>query len=358
MQFKATTRTHYRLPSPAAFAGGGVALIVLVIGSLWLAESPEPARSPAPVALPRLAAPTTPRQATPQPSGPVYRHSVIPGGVHGAAGLASSLARDPVASVHYANFDVARASLVKVGKSRLVHVSYRIGDKIYWTKNTVRLAAGEELLTDGIHLVRSRCGNRIADARQAIESDNEPAPEVLDALMVSADGLPDGTGNLANTSGGVANGVTNFTAPAAILLASSVQTEAPLPTGAAPDLVSLNPTLHTTLHTTLRTTLPASPPAPAQAAPAQPGHGGGDVPAVAGSAPSPPSTTPSTPATPVVTLAGPLAHSGEPAAAAAPARPATESESAAPIPEPGSAALAIAALVALSLARRRALSRK
>jgi MYXO-CTERM domain-containing protein len=357
MQFKATTRTHYRLPSPAAFAGGGVALIVLVIGSLWLAESPEPVRSPAPVALPRLAAPTTPRQPTPQPSGPVYRHSVIPGGVHGAAGLASILARDPVASVHYANFDVARASMVKVAKSRLVHVSYRIGDKIYWTKSTVRLAAGEELLTDGVHLVRSRCGNRIADARQAIESDNEPAPEVLDALMVSADDLPDDTENLANTSGGVANGVANFTAPAAILLASSAQAAAPLPVGAAPDLVSWD----TTPHTTLRTTLPASPPVPAQAAPAapaQPGHGDDDVPAVAGSAPSPPSTTPSSSSTPVVTLAGPLAHSGEPAAAATPARPAMESESAAPIPEPGSAALALAALVALSLARRRAISRK
>lgn len=356
MQFKATTRTPYRLPSPPAFAGGGVALIVLVIGSLWLAESPEPVRSPAPVALPRLAAAITPRPAHPQPSRPVYRHSVIPGGVHGAAELASSLARDPVASIHYANFDVARASMVKVGKPRLVHVSYRVGDKIYWTKNTVLLAAGEELLTDGIHLVRARCGNRIADARQAIESDHEPAPEVLDALMVSADDLPDGTGKPANTSGGVTNGVTNsvtnsvtnFSAPATILLASSVQAAAPFPARAAPDLVSLD----TTLHTTWRTSVPASPPTPAQAAPAQPGHGDDDVPAAAGSAP------PSTPATPVVTLAGPLAHSGEPAAAATQARPAADTDTAAPIPEPGSAALALAALVALSLARRGAISRK
>jgi hypothetical protein len=373
MQFKATTRTNYRLPSPAAFAGGGFALIVLVIGSLWLAESPEPVRSPAFNPLPHLAVATAARGAALTPSGPVYRHSVIPGGVHGAAELASKLASDPVASIHYANFDVARASMVQVEKSRLVHVSYRIGDKIYWTRNKVRLAAGEELLTDGTHLVRTRCGNRIAVTRQAMESDNEPAPEVLDALLVSADDLLDHTENLANTSAGV----TNFTAPATILLASSVQGVTPFPAHAVPDLVSLSTALPTSLFASLPTSLPApalsAPAAPVPGAPAQPGHGDGDVPAAAGSGPSTPSTpstpvtpgtqvTPVTPATPVIPptpAAAPVeppAHSGEPPAAITP--PGSTTDTATPIPEPGSSVLAIAALIALALARRRAISRQ
>jgi hypothetical protein len=342
MQFKAATRTHYRLPSPAAFAGGGLALIVLALGVLWLAESPEPVRAPVFTPLPRLAAASAARLAAPMPP-PVYRHSVIPGGVHGAAELASKLARDPVASIHYANFNVARASLVRLAKARLVHVSYRIGDKIYWTKNKVRLAPGEELLTDGAHLVRTRCGNRIADSRQAMESDKEPAPDVLDALMVSAGDLPDGSGNLANT----AAGVTDFTAPAAALLAPAAQAVPPFPAPAMAALVSWN----TGLYPSLPASLATAPPNPEQAAPAaaapvvaaQPGHGDAQVaPAVANAPP-----TPSRPSTASI-LASPVTL----ATAAAPAGSTTGT--ATPVPEPGSSVLAIVALIALALARRRA----
>jgi hypothetical protein len=343
MQFKATTRTPYRLPSPAAFACGGVALIVLVIGSLWLPESREPARAPAFIPLPRVAAAPAARPATATTPRPLYRHCVMAGGVHGAAELASKLARDPVANIHYANFNVARASIVHVAKSRLVHVSYRIGDKIYWTRNKVRLAAGEELLTDGAHLVRSRCGNRIADTRQAIESDKEPAPEVLDALMVSADGLLDGSGGLANTSAGV----TDFTAAAAALLAPAAPAATPFPAHPVAGLVSFNTGLYPSAHTSLPAALPAPAqsalPAPAQPAPAtpaaaapvaapQPGHGDDQADAAVPSAPPPPST-------------------------AIPATPVTVATPATPVPEPGSSALAIGALIALALARRRVRAR-
>ena len=374
MQFKATTRTPSRLQSPAAFAGGGFALIALVVGTLWAAQRPERVREPLPrqAPAPAIALAPAPRATLVTPPRPVFRHSVIPGGVHGAAELASRLARDPVARVHYANFDVAGASLVRVEKPRLVHVSYRIGDKIYWTKNKVRLAAGEELLSDGTQQVRTRCGNRIADSRQAAESDNEPAPEVLDALMVSADDLLDLGENLAAAAAaaGTTVGLTNFTAPApsptptlllpsftapaATLLASGVQGVTPFGPHVMPVLVSSDTSLPTSAPAQAQSTAAA----PVPVAAAQPGHSDDAPAAVVSSPPSPSAASiPATPAPslPIRTLpAGPLGHGAEPAGAATPASQPVDA--ATPIPEPGSAVLAVIALIALAaaLAGRRA----
>ncbi|WP_426212326.1 PEP-CTERM sorting domain-containing protein [Massilia sp. TWP1-3-3] len=112
-----------------------------------------------------------------------YRNSVIPGGVRHSLELTSALAHDRFAKVHYANFDAAHAYIVHVKDPRLVHVSYRIGDEIYWTKKELRLKTGETLLTDGKSFVRTRCGNRIADTPQSKVSDREPAPEEFDVVI-------------------------------------------------------------------------------------------------------------------------------------------------------------------------------
>ena len=118
-----------------------------------------------------------------------YRHSVIPGGVRQSLELTSALARDRVASVHYANFDAANAHVVQLTAPRLVHVSYRMGDEIYWTKKKLQLPTGETLLTDGKSFVRTRCGNRLADTPQSQVSDKEPAPEEFD-IEIAPPGVP------------------------------------------------------------------------------------------------------------------------------------------------------------------------
>jgi hypothetical protein len=113
----------------------------------------------------------------------VYPYSVIPGGVDTRADIAEHVASDKVVADHYASFDVAKAHPVTVGKARAVHVSYRKGNKIYWTAGKVMLAQGETLLSDGTHEIRGRCGNRISDSAQLPVAMNEPTAAELDQLV-------------------------------------------------------------------------------------------------------------------------------------------------------------------------------
>ena len=69
-------------------------------------------------------------------SRPHYPYSVVPGGVHSTMELASA-GRDPVVAAHYARVNMASARIETVRAPRRVHVSYRIGDRIYWTKRGV-----------------------------------------------------------------------------------------------------------------------------------------------------------------------------------------------------------------------------
>jgi len=188
---------------PRAIIAGGASIVVLVAAFLVI-SAPQPSTRKA---LPEfsLPAPTTVLNplaaANDKPVRLVYRNSVVPGGVHSAAELADVIARDPVAAAHYANFDVAKAHIVRVETSRMVHVSYRIGNQIYWTKNKVRLALGEALLSDGTHLIRARCGNRLADEAEGPTLLNEPAPEVLETAFVSAEDLIDQSVSMAAFDG-------------------------------------------------------------------------------------------------------------------------------------------------------------
>lgn len=190
------TRTRIRLPAPRVLAAGALVFVTLVSAWVWMPAASEPERQPSPaisLALPtgRMAMPGAAPSTQARPAKVVYRNSVLPGGVASAAELRVALARDPVAAAHYAGFNLAAARKVQVEHARMVHVSYRIGDKIYWTRKPVRLAPGETLLSDGEHLARGRCGNRIADQAQAPVFANEPAPEVLEMAFVSAESLID-----------------------------------------------------------------------------------------------------------------------------------------------------------------------
>jgi hypothetical protein len=112
---------------------------------------------------------------------PVYTYSVIPGGVRNRKELKLVLARDPVAASHYKGFDGQAARPVRLDRARQVYVSYRLGNHIYWTSKKVTLPAGETLLSDGTHLVRTRCGNRISEVPAVPTADGEPSEPVLSA---------------------------------------------------------------------------------------------------------------------------------------------------------------------------------
>lgn len=111
---------------------------------------------------------------------PVYHYSVIPGGARSRAELERELRRDPLVASHYSGFRAALAHMVRTPAPRHVYVSYRLGDRIYWTRKTVMLFAGETLLTDGTYYVRTRCGNRISETPRSPHSPSEPAVEDLD----------------------------------------------------------------------------------------------------------------------------------------------------------------------------------
>jgi hypothetical protein len=110
----------------------------------------------------------------------LYPYSVIPGGVENAQELRNALASDPLVAEHYANFDLSHAHVVRLTRDREVYVSYRLGDRIYWTKKRLLLRAGETVITDGKHEARTRCGNRISETPAQPVSQKEPASAAMD----------------------------------------------------------------------------------------------------------------------------------------------------------------------------------
>jgi hypothetical protein len=122
-----------------------------------------------------------PQQGLPQASErPVFPFSVIPQGVTSAQELKTVLAHDPVAKAHYAGFSAVTTRLVRVDKPRAVHVSYRVGNRIYWTKNRMWLRRGETLISDGKNSARTRCGNRISDEAALPVLEHEPSMKMLE----------------------------------------------------------------------------------------------------------------------------------------------------------------------------------
>lgn len=105
---------------------------------------------------------------------PVYPYSVVAGGVRDAHELKWAVEHDPVVAAHYAGFDYAHARLVQLLQSRFVYLSYRIGNRVYWTRHRVALKKGETVLTDGKMTARIRCANRVEEKPQQESSKEEP----------------------------------------------------------------------------------------------------------------------------------------------------------------------------------------
>lgn len=157
------------------------------VGQLAFGDAEPPPAPPAP-RLVSLSAPPQPHRGSPA----VYAYSVVPGGVHGADEAIAAAESDPVVAEHYRGIELAALRVTRVEKPRAVHVSYRIGDRVYWTKRKVQLQPGELVLSDGAAAVRTRCGNCVSDVPQGPTSDQEPPPEVFDRPVPTAGTTPRG----------------------------------------------------------------------------------------------------------------------------------------------------------------------
>ena len=115
---------------------------------------------------------------------PVYNGSVVPGGVYSIDELRAAIARDPIVAAHYHDADVAQMRAVTLPAGRAAYVSYRRGDRLYWTRERVWLKAGETVLTDGTTTIRARCGNCVSDVKQEHVAAVEPAHGELDDFVV------------------------------------------------------------------------------------------------------------------------------------------------------------------------------
>ncbi len=120
----------------------------------------------------------------------VYPYSVVPGGVVNPDELKRVMEYDPVVSRLFHGFDYRHAQLVKVAEKQAMYVSYRIGDRVYWTRRKVSLHPGETLITDGTIVARTRCGNRLASVPLDTGSPLEPSPDELEGTIPLRDPVP------------------------------------------------------------------------------------------------------------------------------------------------------------------------
>jgi PEP-CTERM motif len=129
-------------------------------------------------------------------SRPVYPYSVVSGGVRDGRELKWMAKHDPVVASHYAGFDYDRARIVRLLSARSAYVSYRIGNKVYFTRHRVTLKKGETVITDGKLTARTRCGNRVEESPQQETSSLEPPavkfdqPEFPTGIALSNPPLP------------------------------------------------------------------------------------------------------------------------------------------------------------------------
>jgi len=115
------------------------------------------------------------------PARPLFSYSVIPGGAYSAQELKNAIEHDPVVAHHYADFDVSKARVIRLDRDQMEYVSYRLGDRIFWTNRELMLRKGETLITDGTHEARTRCGNRLSDHAAGPTSPAQPSPEALES---------------------------------------------------------------------------------------------------------------------------------------------------------------------------------
>jgi hypothetical protein len=112
----------------------------------------------------------------------VYPYSIVPGGAENLFAAKRAMT-DPAIKAHYASVgvDLSQLKEVKLTANLSGYVSYRWGDKIYWTAKKITLRAGEKVFTDGTHVVRARCLNCYSMLPMQPTRPHEPTELALDA---------------------------------------------------------------------------------------------------------------------------------------------------------------------------------
>jgi hypothetical protein len=110
----------------------------------------------------------------------VYPYSIVPGGAENLL-QAKRAMTDPAIKDHYADVNLSQLKEVKLATNLSGYVSYRWGEKIYWTSKPITLRAGETVFTDGQHIVRGRCLNSYSARRMLPIRPSEPTEKILDA---------------------------------------------------------------------------------------------------------------------------------------------------------------------------------
>ncbi len=109
----------------------------------------------------------------------VYPYSIVPGGAATLDEARLAMNRADVRA-NYANVDFAKLHEVKLETNLAGYVSYRYGEKIYWTAKKLTLRKGETVFTDGVHIVRGRCLNCYSAVPMLPIRPKEPTEKVLD----------------------------------------------------------------------------------------------------------------------------------------------------------------------------------
>ena len=121
-----------------------------------------------------------------------YRYSVVPGGVFSAEELRLSRRIDRVVAAHYVDFGVAPV-MAALPRDSYLYVSFRRGDKVYWTSAKRLLHKGERVVSDGKHMGRARCGNRLSELPMSpTEQNDEPSEAELNLPELPFSSLPPG----------------------------------------------------------------------------------------------------------------------------------------------------------------------
>jgi hypothetical protein len=118
----------------------------------------------------------------------VYPYSVVPGGIRSPEDLREVSDHDPVVAQHYDGFDFRNARIIELQEPELVYLSYRLHNKVFWTKKKVRLRKGEKLITDGNITGRTRCANRVSPTAQLGISPEEPPAEKFEQPVNPGEG--------------------------------------------------------------------------------------------------------------------------------------------------------------------------
>lgn len=121
-----------------------------------------------------------PHKDNAQETRPVFKYSVVPGGVRSQAELAAAAKRDPIVRRHYEGIHFDSVKETHLDHDMQAYVSYRVKDKIYWTQRKLNLHKGELVLTDGKNMVRGRCGNRVSLTKVIAPAGPEPSDPEFD----------------------------------------------------------------------------------------------------------------------------------------------------------------------------------